>query len=184
MIYGWSCPNVLSQPVFTGLPDDYPISLIEPSPLTPPISLDLESNNIGNAENFEVWLDIDSVGGIASNLAVAREGIAWKAGRDAISNLRSSLYLDYLPVRWYDPSSRRHRSRHRPIHQIPYLLFGELASFREVELYLIFPGLYDPTRDYWVITLEEYEVWTNRIFMPSLGKVYPNTTVQHMPSSA
>ncbi|KAJ5117447.1 hypothetical protein N7448_011079 [Penicillium atrosanguineum] len=204
MICGWSCPDVLSQPaiaqygvdwnilfpneqrrkVFTGLPDDHPTSLVEPSPPTPPISLDLESDNIGNAENFEVWLDIDSAGGIASNLAVAREGIAWKAGRDAISNIRSSLHLDYPPVRWYDPSSRRHRSRHRPIHQIPHLPFGELAGFREVELYLIFPGLYDPTRDHWVITLEEYEVWTNRIFMPSLGKVYPNATVQHMPSSA
>lgn len=204
MISGWSCPDVLSQPtiaqygvdwntlfpneqrrkVFTGLPDDHPTSLVEPSPPTPPISLDLESDNIGNAENFEVWLDIDSAGGFASSLAVAREGIAWKAGRDAISNLRSSLHLDYLPVRWYDSSSRRHRSRHRPVHQIPHLPFGELAGFREVELYLIFPRLYDPTRDHWVITLEEYEVWTNRIFMPSLGKVYPNATVQHMPSSA
>lgn len=35
-----------------------------------------------------------------------------------------------------------------------------------------------------MITLEEYETWTNQIFLPALGKVYPGATVQYMPSSA
>lgn len=203
-VSAWACPDVLSQPtmaqygvdwnalfpveqrrkVFTGLVDSPPAPPGEPAPPSPPVNLDLESDNIGDAEIFEVWLDVDSAGGLASSLAIAREGIVWKAGRAAVSNLQSSLHLDYLPVRWYDPSSGRHRTRHRPVHQIPHLPFGELAGFREIELYLIFPGLYDPTRDHWVITREEYETWTNQIFIPSLDKIYPGATVQHLPSSA
>ena len=207
-ISGWTCPDVLSQPtiaqhgvdwntlfpveqrrkVFTGLPDCPPAvsgrESTSPPPTPSPIHLDLESDNIPEAGSFEVWLDIDSAGGIASNLAIAREGITWKAGRDVVSNLQSSLHLDPLPVRWYDPSSGRLRHQHRPVHRIPHLPFGELTGFREVELYLIFPRLYDPSREHWVITLEEYELWTNRIFLPSLEQVYPGATIQHLPSSA
>ena len=131
-----------------------------------------------------MWLNINSAGGIASNLAIAQEGITWKAGHNAVSNLQSSLHLNPLPVHWYNPSSGRLRHQHQPVHQIPHLPFGELTGFQEVELYLIFPQLYDPSQEHWVITLEEYELWTNQIFLPSLEQVYPGATIQHLPSSA
>ena len=90
-----------------------------------------------------MWLDIDSAGGIVSNLAIAWEGITWKAGHDVVSNLQSSLHLNPLLVCWYNPSSGQLHHQHQPIHWIPHLPFGELTSFWEVELYLIFPQLYD-----------------------------------------
>ncbi|KAJ5296216.1 uncharacterized protein N7443_007109 [Penicillium atrosanguineum] len=93
---GWTCPNVLSQPtiaqyrvdwntlfpieqrrkVFTGLSDSPFTPAGEPPAPTLPINLDLESDNVGDTKNFEVWLDVNSTGGLASSLAVAREGIA------------------------------------------------------------------------------------------------------------
>lgn len=143
-------------------------------------SLDLHADTV-EPEGLQVYFDIDSAGGVASSLAVAKEGLKWKAGRSAVSNLQSSLHLNPIPVQWFD--SRRH-SALRPLHQVPHLPFGRLVGFPEVEVYLIFPRLYHPSRDHWVITVDEYTQWTDSILLPAIQQTYPASTVQHLPSSA
>lgn len=47
-----------------------------------------------------------------------------------------------------------------------------------------FPRLFEPTREQWVITKEEWVTWTNSVLLPSLTKVYPSAMIQELPSSA
>lgn len=151
---------------------------------TAPPVVDVKFDTQPYRDSFQVRLDIDSAGGWASNLAVARAGLQWRAGRPAVSNLQSSLHLDHIQVQWTDSSTGRLRHARRPIHHVPHLPFGRLAEFPEVEMYLVFPRLYEPTRQHWVITKEEYILWTDHIFLPALRQVYPSSIVQHLPSSA
>lgn len=44
--------------------------------------------------------DIDSSGGWATSLAVARKGLYWLVTRPPTSTLTSSLYLDTVYVEW------------------------------------------------------------------------------------
>lgn len=192
----WPCPDVLSTPNIaqhgsTDWETIFPVDERQrvytghsPSPedaSTSPPSLDLDSDAINDTNGLQIHFDIDSAGGFASSLAVAREGLKWKAGRAAVSNLQSSLHLDRIAVHWQED---RPRTTRQPLHQIPHLPFGRLAGFPEVEVYLIFPYLYHPSRDHWVITVEEYTTWTDHILLPAIRTTYPASVVQHLPASA
>jgi hypothetical protein len=172
------CPPPQRRKIFTGLG---PVSEGD-SPPEPPL-IDLEADTVPDDGTLRVALDIDSAGGFASSLAVAREGIYWKARRAPVSNLRSSLHMPPLLVEWFTPSGKLRRQR-KPLHRIPHLPFGRLAGFSEVELYIIFPRQYDPALDNFVITREAWELWTNNIFLPAVHTVYPSSVTQHLPASA
>lgn len=203
-IVQWSCPDVLGidaisqhpmpwdelipptmrRQVFTGISTETPTTEHDSRPSHPsPPTVELESDTIPSGGSLQTWFDIDSAGGFASNLAVARGGLDWKAGRAAVSNLSSSLHLEKVPVQWADPSGRLRQSR-RPVHRVPHLPFGRLTPFRAIEVYILFPYLFEPTREQWVITTEEWAKWTNSILLPSLAQVYPSAMTQELPSSA
>ncbi|KAJ5909249.1 hypothetical protein N7495_001931 [Penicillium taxi] len=148
-----------------------------------PFSINLISDYDDNFNDVKVYFDIDSCGGFASSLDVARIGLNWRSDCISLSNLRSSLHLPKIEVEWDDPESHRRHKVHRPIHQIPHLLFGNLEGDYRTEVYLIFPGLYSP-RDKWVITRDEYTTWTDKILLPAIKEVYPISLNQHIPSSA
>lgn len=198
---GWACPDLLRPPannqiaqhptpwdtllppperrkIFTGL---HPPTA-EDSSAEPP-TVDLESDTVSDDGTLQVALDIDSAGGLASSLAVAREGIYWKARRANISNLQSGLHLDSIRVQWLDARGQL-RHRRQPLHRVPHLPFGRLGGFYEVELYILFPRLYHPLQDHFVITKEEWETWTDEIFLPAIQAVSPSSIGQHFPSSA
>lgn len=99
-----------------------------------------------------------------------------------MSNLQGSLHLDRISVHWHDD---RPRTARRSLHQTPHLSFGRLENFPEVEIYLLFPHLYRPSRDHWDIPVEDYyTTWTDRILLPAIRQVYPESAVQHFPASA
>ncbi|OJD10189.1 hypothetical protein ACJ73_09902 [Blastomyces percursus] len=137
----WRCPDILAQTdicryptawetilppdqrrqLYSGIPSitRHP-SNPEASPAA--VTVDLEHDAVPVPRSLRVQFDIDSAGGLASSLAVAREGLEWRAGRPPVSSPQSSLHLDPLPVYWYDPQSQRgSRRSHRPMHQIPHL---------------------------------------------------------------
>lgn len=64
----------------------------------PSLDLDLDSDTSNNTNDLQIHFDIDSASGLASSLAIAQEGLKWKASRAAVSNLQSSLYLDRITV--------------------------------------------------------------------------------------
>lgn len=173
------CPPAQRRLLYTGLGHE-----LSPSTPEEPPTVDIDGDTVSHGDSLQVCLDIDSAGGIASSLAVAREGLHWRAGRPPISNLQSSLHLNPIAVQWTDVSTGRLRHSKQPIHRIPHLPFGRVAGFSELEMYLIFPRLYEHNRQQWVITLEEFVLWTDRIFLPALHQTYPTATVQHFPSSA
>ena len=208
----WACPDVLRPPehgkiaqyptdwdtllpplerrtLFTGLSPSRAPRLLEPEespgPLPDqPCAIDLEADTVSPENPLQVLLDIDSAGGFASSLAVAREGISWKARRANISNLQSSLHLAPVRVFWLEPDSSTPRTRLKPVHQVPHLPFGRLEGFSPAEVYLLFPRLFNPSLEHYVIGKEEWRIWIDEIFLPSVHVIYPSSIVQHLPSSA
>lgn len=67
-----------------------------------------------------VSFDTDSVIAWISNLAAARHGIRWQPIQRPTSDLRSSLHLDPLLVKYTDRQSARTRSSHMPVHKIKH----------------------------------------------------------------
>ncbi|CAG8880478.1 unnamed protein product, partial [Penicillium egyptiacum] len=76
--------------------------------------------NAAVPRTLPVSFDIDSSGGWATSLAVARQGLHWLATRPASSTLTSSLHLDPLLVEWTDVDTQRLHHRHVPVHQVPH----------------------------------------------------------------
>lgn len=74
-------PTAERRKIFIGL------SSVGDKPASQPPTIDLEANTVSDDGSLCVALDIDSAGGFASSLAVAREGLHWKAHRSQVSNL-------------------------------------------------------------------------------------------------
>ena len=200
----WACPDVLGQPSITKYPTlwdtNMPIDQCQrlycgfssaaqqnadsQEPPPSPATVDIERDAIPIPMGMHVSFDIDSAGGLASDLAVAHQGFYWKAGWSLTSNLQSSLHLDPVPVQWTDEQSRRLCETCSPVHKIPHLPFGRLAGFHEVEIYILFPQLFYPHCKYEIITADEYDLWTDQVFLPALHSAYPARAIQHMPSNA
>lgn len=66
----------MRRQVFTGISAESPIAEhdSQQSYLSPP-TVDLESDTVPSRGSLQTWFNIDSAGGLASNLAVARGGI-------------------------------------------------------------------------------------------------------------
>ncbi|KAJ6126026.1 hypothetical protein N7471_010519 [Penicillium samsonianum] len=88
-----------------------------------------------------VTFDIDSIVGFAHSLAVAKLGVRWNSTQMAVSDLRSGLHLDPLPIQYIGSNGRAHHVR-RPVHVIPHYTFGRLVGFEDISLYFLFPQLY------------------------------------------
>ncbi|KAE8383988.1 hypothetical protein BDV23DRAFT_192381 [Aspergillus alliaceus] len=58
-----------------------------------------------------------------------------------IAKQGSSLYLDPLPVQYWDQHGQSYQV-HRPVHEIPYYTFGRFIRFKDISLYILFPRLY------------------------------------------
>ncbi|BDD62648.1 hypothetical protein MAP00_007610 [Monascus purpureus] len=107
----------------------------------PPPRIDLESDTVPARQlPLAITFDVDSAGGFATSLSVARQGLDWLVIRPPVSNLASSLHLPPVPVGFYDPNGERWRSARAPIHHVPHLPLGRLHGFEAVEVYLLFPG--------------------------------------------
>ncbi|KAJ9292425.1 hypothetical protein DTO271G3_8792 [Paecilomyces variotii] len=160
-----------------------PSPLPSPEPLLPPPSINLDRDTVATKDPYSISFDIDSVIGFAIDLAVARCGLRWTTVRSPVSSLKQSLHLNPLRVRFQNPETGRFYHTLSPIHRIPHLPLGQLAGFKDVELFIIFPNLYNPKRKHWVITNNKYSTWMDKIFLPALTRTCPESILQHLPAS-
>lgn len=79
--------------------------------------------------------------GFARSLAVVKLGVRWNPTQMPVSDLRSSLYLDPLPVHYFRSDGRAYHVR-RLVHKIPHYTFGRLVGFEDISLYFLFPRLF------------------------------------------
>lgn len=150
-----------------------------------PPAIDVDQGSIiPSIGDTEIWFDIDSAGGLASSLAVAREGLVWTTVRPPVSNLHSGLHLPYIPVTFLDPEQERWRSTKQPVHRIPHIPLGRLQGLDGVEVYILFPQLFHPSRDHGLITKDEFTLWMDDIFLPALHQTYPGTILNRVPPTA
>lgn len=151
----------------------------------PPPRIDLESDTVPARQlPLAITFDVDSAGGFATSLSVARQGLDWLVIRPPVSNLASSLHLPPVPVGFYDPNGERWRSARAPIHHVPHLPLGRLHGFEAVEVYLLFPRLFHPSLQHWVITDEQWTTWTDEVVMPAIYDTLPSELIQHFTAGA
>ncbi|EAU29224.1 predicted protein, partial [Aspergillus terreus NIH2624] len=129
-----------------------------------------------------VTVDIDSVGGFVSSLAVARRGIRWHPTQMAVSDLQSSLHIDPVSVQYFDSTGQAHHVR-RPVHQVPHYTFGRLIGFEDISLYLLFPRLYREDQQSSRLLDQDFQQWTDEILLPIINRCYSGDLIQHYPSS-
>ena len=129
-----------------------------------------------------ISFDVDSVTGISSSIAVAKQGIRWHPTQMPVSDLRSSLHLRSREVHFLDEAGRAH-TVHRPIHQIPHYTFGRLVGFEDISLYLLFPHLYREDQQSSRLRDRDFQLWMDGVLLPIIYDHYSGAHVQHYPSS-
>jgi hypothetical protein len=169
----------LRRKLLCGLDPDAITARAESAPPT----IDPGVDNVELPASLPLAFDIDSCGGWASSLSVARQGLQWLATRPATSTLTSSLHLDPLLVEWRDPESQRLHYRHVPVCQVPHLPLGRLRGFEAMELFVLFPRLYHPQRSAWVLTNDEYCEWMDQLLLPALRQTQAPEAIVRLPGS-
>jgi hypothetical protein len=127
-------------------------------------------------------LDIDSVGGFISSLAVARRGIQWHPTQMAVSDLQSSLHLDPIWVQYFNATGQAH-SVCWLVHQVPHYTFGRLIRFEDISLYLLFPQLYRDDQQSSQLLDQDFQQWMDKILLLIINCCYSGDLIQHYPSS-
>lgn len=143
------------------------------------ICLEVEDRQTAVAE---VTFDIDSVIGIPSSLAIAKQGIRWNPTQMPVSDLQSGLHLNARPVHYVDRHGHAHTVR-KPIHQLPHYSFGRLTGFNDVSLYLLFLHLYREEQQSSRLLDDNFRIWMDQILLPAIYQHYGSSLVQHYPSS-
>ncbi|KID83860.1 AT hook, DNA-binding motif protein [Metarhizium guizhouense ARSEF 977] len=134
------------------------------------------------SEDAGVTFDIDSITGLLTSIAVAKQGIRWLPTQMPISDLRSDLHLSPIEVHFSGSRGEARRSR-RPIHQVPHYTFGRLIGFEDISLYFLFPRLYREEQQCSRLRDEDFRLWMDGILLPILYEHYSSAHVQHYPSS-
>mgnify|MGYP001658521405 CR=1 FL=1 len=129
-----------------------------------------------------VTFDIDSVVGFAHSLAVAKLGVRWNPTQMPVSDLRSSLHLDLLPVHYSGSDGRAHHLR-RPVHKIPHYTFGRLVGFEDISLYFLFPRHFLEEQQSSRLRDDDFRIWMEQVLLPAIYQHYEGSLVQHYPSS-
>jgi hypothetical protein len=90
-----------------------------------------------------VHFDIDSVLAHINSPAVSSQGLYWYPVQRPVSDLRSGLHLDSLPVKYFDRHGHPH-SISVPVHHVKHYTLGRVAGFEDASVYALFPQLYEP----------------------------------------
>ncbi|OKO92959.1 hypothetical protein PENSUB_12554 [Penicillium subrubescens] len=129
-----------------------------------------------------VTFDVDSVVAFAHSLAVAKLGVRWNPTQMPVSDLRSSLHLDPLPVHYFGSDGRAHHVR-RPVHKIPHYTFGRLVGFEDISLYFLFPRLFREEQQSSRLRDDDFRIWMDQVLLTAIYQHYEGSLVQHYPSS-
>jgi hypothetical protein len=170
---GWTVTKEQKQQVFCGIDPGQPDQL--------PTHLCLAADHRPDP-TLEITLDIDSVGGFVSSLAVARRGIRWYPTQMPVSDLQLDLHLNPILVQYLNLNGRAHTVR-RPIHQVPHSTFGHLIGFEDISLYLLFPRLYRENQQSSRLLDQDFKQWMDDILLPILNRCHSGNLIQHYPSS-
>lgn len=177
---GRSPPSAASEG--SSSPTDLPPPAMEDLP-PPRINLELDTVRATGLP-FSVMFDIDSVGGFATSLGVARQGLHWLAVRPPVSNLFGSLHLPPIPVGFYNPNGEQWRLARALVHRVPHLPLGRIHGFKAIKAYLLFPRLFHPSLQHWVITDEQWTTWIDEVLMPAIYDTLLSKLIQHFTAGA
>ncbi|CAG8880632.1 unnamed protein product, partial [Penicillium egyptiacum] len=65
----------------------------------------------------------------------------------------------------------------------PHLPLGRLRGFEAMEVFVVFPRLYHPSRTAFVLTNDEYCEWIDHLMLPALAQTLPQETISRLPGS-
>lgn len=129
-----------------------------------------------------VRFDIDSITGFATSLGIAKGGIRWNVMQMPVSDLQSSLHLNFLRVYFGDSHGHQH-SILRPVHEIPHYTIARLVGFEDVSIYILFPRLYREGQQSSRLLDDDFETWMDRVLLPAIYHHCESDQTQHYPSS-
>jgi hypothetical protein len=104
--------------------------IISVTPDAGPVHLCLAANHEPKHPTA-VAFDIDSIVGFAHSLVVAKFGVRWNSTQMPVSDFRSGLHLDPLPIQYIGSNGRAHDVG-RPVHKNAHYTFGRLVGFKDI----------------------------------------------------
>jgi hypothetical protein len=160
------------------------------TPSPKPICVCLACSEV-DPEYYDVTYDWDSKLGFATSLGFARKGMQLVLYPRCHYNLSTNLHV--FLVLFYDYGNDGHpRGRRQvkvPVHRVPHIYMGRLIAAEDIEVYILFPEMWDPKKETNFPGTANDEVnelvrvWIDQIMIPCLFRVGYGTERQHWPSS-
>jgi hypothetical protein len=129
-----------------------------------------------------ITVDIDSICGFARSLAAFRQGIRWLLHTSNGNLIRGKIHGISIPLLDYENSERR-----VPVEKIPHLHIGSLAGWSEVQIYILFPAIYQARsrskESTPILTDAQREAWYNLVFAPAIRAVLSRSELADFPPS-
>jgi hypothetical protein len=150
-----------------------------------PIYICLACSQI-DPEYYDITYDWDSKLGFATSLGFGRQGMQFILYPRFCYNLKTNLHI-FLVL--YHNFERGRKQVKVPVHRVPHIYLGRLLGAEDVEVYILFPEMWDPKKETnFPGKADDQEnelirVWIDKIMIPCLFRVGLGTNRQHWPTS-
>ena len=129
-----------------------------------------------------VTVDIDSVCGFPSSLAVFKKGIEWYPYTSGVSQITGKVHGIHIV---HSPADEK--EEYIAVDKVPHIHFGFLGTWRAINIYILFPRIYDIRRSSkdatTILTTAQQSVWYNRILYPALKGTASLGLLHEIPST-
>lgn len=129
----------------------------------------------------KVQWDVDSILAFPTSLAFAKRGLVYLPNPQITANLNTDIHLTMSVPDLSDPDHPKNIQQ--PLHKVPHYCLGRVNGFPELAIFLFFPRLYNPERDFTRLSDEDLQRWTDRILLPAIYEHLPAGHTQHLPAS-
>lgn len=145
--------------------------------------LDVTLDAPDHRHEYEIAFDIDSYIARVSSLAVARAGLNVLTVQRPTPCLTQGMHLGLFRVWYHDEDGTVSGQARLPVHQIPHLSIGRLASNDAFDLALVLPHAVRRHQEIAKLPDELFQTWMDDIFLPALHDVLPANLVRIFPAS-
>lgn len=125
--------------------------------------------------------DIDSLLVCADSLGVVKSGFEMCRQAQFSRNFKASIHLHRSIT--YPTSDGDEQTASVEVHRIPHHYIGKVDGLYDASLYIFFPRLYDPDKEFKSLSKDQSEQLWERLLWPALSANLGSTSMQSYPTS-